>query len=177
MASKGQQKGDGPSALAKSAENQLVPINEDEWVESMIHRARSASQKVLDAIDNSIDDIPPENLAAVLDKTVNVAERMAQRNQANLNVNVGIKLDGDDLSHADLVGIISGLSPSHNLQETKRVNENQSQYDSENESQQEVTHKQWDARDSQVIDVETETKGGTLDRSVGGAESIGEDAS
>ena len=83
----------------------------------------------------------------------------------------------DDLSHADLVGIISGLSPSNNLQETKRVNENQSQYDSENESQQEVTHKQWDARDSQVIDVETETKGGTLDRSVGDAESIGEDAS
>jgi hypothetical protein len=177
MASKGQQKGDGPSALAKSSENQLVPINEDEWVESMIHRARSASQKVLDAIDNSIDDIPPENLAAVLDKTVNVAERMAQRNQANLNVNVGIKLDGDDLSHADLVGIISGLSPSDNLQETKRVNEIQSQYDNENESQQEATNKQWDAKDSQVIDIEPEAKDGSLDQSVGNAKSIGEGTS
>jgi hypothetical protein len=90
---------------------------------------------------------------------------------------VGIKLDGDDLSHADLVGIISGLSPSDNLQETKRVNEIQSQYDNENESQQEATNKQWDAKDSQVIDIEPEAKDGSLDQSVGNAKSIGEGTS
>lgn len=183
MASKGQQTGEGVEALATTTENQIAPVQSMdavEWVDTIKEQTKGCMTRLLDSLYENADQIPPERMAGAARDMWNIHKEADSWNQANLNVTVGINLDGDDLSHGDLVSIISGLSPSKSKSpgpKTKRVNEIQSQDDSENESQQEATNKQWDARDSQVIDIKQEAKEGSLDQSAKDAESIGEDAS
>lgn len=181
MARKGKKTSEGVEALATTAENQIAPVqstNAVEWVDTIKEQTKGCMSRLLDSLYENADQIPPERMAGAARDMWNIHKEADSWNQANLNVTVGINLDGDDLSHGDLVSIISGLSPSKSKSsgpKTKRVNEIQSQYDNENESQQEATNKQWDAKDSQVIDVEPEVKDGTLDRSDKDTKSIDQD--
>ncbi len=183
MARKGKKTSEGVEALATTAENQIAPVQSTdavEWVDTIKEQTKGCMSRLLDSLYENADQIPPERMAGAARDMWNIHKEADSWNQANLNVNVGINLDGDDLSHGDLVSIISGLaSPKDKSSgpKTKRVNEIQSQYDNENESQQEATNKQWDAKDSQVIDIEQEAKEDSLDQSVDDTKSIGEGTS